>query len=149
MCVSLASFRKVVFGLQGRNAGSLSHNCPTVNGTPSVKTALHGPAGVVLLTENWLTESKSPWLMWVCPLGMNREKSPEGNWPLKCESIGLLPSGAMPVRNTASLPGFGLLCGFYLPFSGHVCYFFHFPFEPSTAGKGGHAAYIYNVYFVP
>lgn len=50
--MSSASFGKIAFGLQGRSAGSLSHNCPTVNGPPSVKTALHGPSGVVLLTEN-------------------------------------------------------------------------------------------------
>lgn len=86
-----------------------SHNCPAVNGPPSVKTALHGLTGVVPLTENWLTESKSPWLVWFCPLRMNREKSPEGNWPLKCESIGLLPSRPMPVRNTASLSDFAVL----------------------------------------
>lgn len=46
--------------------------CLAIKATPSVKTAHHGPSGVFLLTENWLTEYKSLWLEWFCPLRRNR-----------------------------------------------------------------------------
>lgn len=46
-------------------------SCQAIKETPSGKTAHREPGGVFLLTENWLTEYKSLWLEWLCPLRMN------------------------------------------------------------------------------
>lgn len=45
--------------------------CLAIRETPSVKTVHREPSGVFLLTGNWLTECKSLWLEWFCPLRMN------------------------------------------------------------------------------